>query len=280
MATIANTDMAAAWDGDEGVHWAQNADRYERAGWRTWDQFLERVPIRPDDDILDVGCGTGKSTRAVAKLAEDGSALGLDLSTRMLALARERAAEQGLANARFEHADAQVHPFQPSSFDLVISSFGCMFFSDPLAAYTNIAGALRPGGRLALLAWGDMAGNEWVQVVRAALALGRDLPTPPPGLPGPWAFADPDPVRRVLGEAGFVDVLITELHEPIEFGTDAEDAYAFIRTTGPVRGLTQDLDDDARERGLAALRKAVAAHETPEGVLFDTAVWLITASRP
>jgi SAM-dependent methyltransferase len=280
MATIANTDMAAAWDGDEGTHWAENADRYERVGWRTWDQFLKHVPIAPDDDILDIGCGTGKSTRAVAKLANAGSALGLDLSTRMLELARARADEQGVTNVQFEHADAQVHPIQPASFDLVISSFGCMFFSDPVAAYRNIAGALRPGGRLALLAWGDMAGNEWVHVVRGALALGRDLPTPPPGLPGPWAFADPDHVRRVLGEAGFVDVLMTELHEPIEFGTDAEDAFAFIRTTGPVRGLAQDLDDDARERGLSALREAVAAHETPDGVLFGTAVWLITASRP
>jgi SAM-dependent methyltransferase len=280
MATIVNTDMAAAWDGDEGTHWADNADRYERVGWRTWDQFLKHVPIAPDDDILDIGCGSGKSTREVAKLATGGSALGLDLSTRMLALARARADEQGVTNVRFEHADAQVHPFQPGSFDLVISSFGCMFFSDPVAAYRNIAGALRPGGRLALLAWGEMAGNEWVQAVRHALALGRDLPTPPPGVPGPFAFADPDHVRRVLGEAGFVDVRLTELHEPIEFGDDAADAFSFIRTTGPVRGLTQDLDDDARERGLAALRQAVEAHETPDGVLFGTAVWLITASRP
>jgi SAM-dependent methyltransferase len=279
MATIANTDMAAAWDGDEGTHWAENADRYERVGWRTWDQFLKHVPIAPDDDILDIGCGTGKSTRAVAKLANAGSALGLDLSTRMLELARARADEQGVTNVQFEHADAQVHPFQPASFDLVISSFGCMFFSDPVAAYRNIAGALRPGGRLALLAWGDMAGNEWVHVVRGALALGRDLPTPPPGLPGPWAFADPDHVRRVLGDAGFFDVQTTELHEPIEFGDDAEDAFSFIRTTGPVKGLTQDLDDDARERGMAALRQAVEAHETPDGVLFGTAVWLITATK-
>jgi SAM-dependent methyltransferase len=280
MTTIANTDMAAAWDGGEGAHWAENADRYEHVGWRTWDQFLKRVPIAPDNDVLDIGCGTGKSTRAVARLATSGSALGLDLSTQMLARARARAEADGLTNARFEHADAQVHPLQPGSFDLVISSFGCMFFSDPVAAYSNIGKALRSGGRLAMLAWRDMASNEWVQVVRGALALGRDLPTPPPGTPGPWAFADPEHVRRVLGAAGFVDVQLTKLDEPIEFGTDANDAFSFIRTTGPVKGLTEDLDEATRERGMAALREAVVAHETPDGVLFGTAVWLITASRP
>jgi SAM-dependent methyltransferase len=280
MTTIANTDMAAAWDGDEGAHWAENAERYERAGWRTWEQFLKAVPVAPDAAVLDIGCGTGKSSRAVARLAHGGSVLGIDLSARMLERARARAADEGLTNVRFEQTDAQVHPFEPDSFDLAISSFGCMFFADPVAAYRNIGAALRPGGRLALLAWRDLADNEWAQVVRGAFALGRDLPSPPAGAPGPFGFADPDHVRRVLGEAGYSGVQLDPIDEPIEFGADAADAYAFLRTTGPVRGLSQDLDDDAREQGMAALRDAVAAHETADGVLFDTAAWLITATQP
>ena len=173
-----------------------------------------------------------------------------------------------------------MHPFEPGSVDLAISSFGCMFFADPVAAYANIGRAIRPGGRLALLAWRDLASNEWAQAVRGALALGRDLPSPPPGIPGPFAFADPDHVRRVLGAAGYADVRLSEIDEAIEFGADADDAFSFVRTMGVVRGLSHDLDEESRQRGLAALRDVLAAHETPDGVLFGTAAWLITATRP
>jgi SAM-dependent methyltransferase len=279
MATIANTDMAAAWDGDEGAHWAANADRYERASARMWERFLSAVPIASDAAVLDIGCGTGRSTRSIAKLAADGSLLGVDLSARMLELARERAAAAGVTNARFEQADAQVHPFEAGAFDLAVSSFGCMFFADPVAAYRNIADALRPDGRLALLAWREMASNEWITAVVSALAVGRDLPSPPPHAPGPFAFADPDHVRRVLGEAGFADVELAPVDADMQLGDSADDAFSFIRTMGVTRGLTQDLDEDLRQRALDALRASVEAHATTEGVRAAGAAWQITARR-
>jgi SAM-dependent methyltransferase len=280
MATIANTDMAAAWDGDEGAHWAANADRYEHVARRIWQRFLDAVPIPQDAAVLDIGCGTGRSTRAAARSAVDGSALGIDLSGKMLAEARARAEREGLSNARFEQADAQVHPFPAGEFDLAISSFGAMFFADPVAAFANIGQGLRPGGQLALLAWRDVGSNEWITAVRDALALGRELPSPPLNAPGPFALADPEHVRRVLGEAGFVDVQLDPVDASMEFGTSAADAFGFIGTMGVTRGLTQDLDAEARQRALAALHAVLVAHETSEGVLFDAAAWLITAGRP
>jgi SAM-dependent methyltransferase len=205
--------------------------------------------------------------------------LGVDLSARMLERARERSAAEGIANVRFVQADAQVHPFD-DTFDVAISSFGAMFFADPVAAFGNIGGALRPGGRLAILAWRELARNEWLTMLREALALGRDLPQPPPSAPGPFGFADPDHVRRVLDAAGLENVHLEPIEEPVNFGADADDAFSFVRTLGIVEGLTNDLDADMKAQALEQVHRALKAHDTGDGVLVGSSAWLITARRP
>ena len=277
--TIANQEMAAAWDGHEGDVWAEHAERYEMTGLRIWNAFLDRRPISERDRVLDIGCGTGRSTLDAARRAAAGHALGVDLSARMLERARQRSAAEGIANVRFVQADAQVHPFD-DTFDVAISSFGAMFFADPVAAFGNIGGALRPGGRLAILAWRELARNEWLTVLREALALGRDLPQPPPSAPGPFGFADPDHVRRVLDAAGFESVDLEPIEEPVNFGADADDAFSFARTLGSVEGLTNDLDADMKAQALDQVHRAFNAHDTGDGVLVGSSAWLITARRP
>lgn len=200
--TIANVEMAKAWDGEEGDDWTEFADRYDACGARTWRRFLDAELILPTDRVLDVGCGTGQSTRDAAGAAASGSVLGVDLSARMLELARERSRAEGLTNTEFVQADAQVHPFEEAAFDIAISRFGAMFFADRAAAFGNIARAVRPGGRLALLGWRELAENEWLIEFRDALAAGRTLPVPPNGGPGPFGLADPDRLRPVLVAAG------------------------------------------------------------------------------
>lgn len=275
--TIANAEMAAAWDGDEGAHWAAHADRYEAASRGYWDALVGVLAIRPHHTIVDIGCGTGRSTRDLARMVPSGSVLGVDLSAKMLERARAVADAEGLANVTFEQVDAQVHPFPAAAFDLAISAFGAMFFADPTAAFTNIRRALRPDGGLALLAWGELADNEWVAAIRKALSAGRDLPLPAPGAPGPFSMADPDRTARVLSEAGFVDLQFAEINEPIRLGEDADDAFSFASTFGITRGLTHDLDDAARAAALAALHATFVAHETDGGVLFRGSAWLVTA---
>jgi SAM-dependent methyltransferase len=212
---IANVDMANAWDGEEGDQWTQFADDYDASVRSIWGRFLATVPIARADRVLDIGCGSGQSTRDAARLARDGSALGVDLSGSMLAEARRRASVEGLTNVEFLRADAQVHAFDTASFDVVISRFGSMFFSDRRAAFANIASALRPGGRLALLVWQATARNEWIMVARESLAAGRALPMPAPGAPGPAALADPDDVEALLTGVGFEAVELTSFEEPL-----------------------------------------------------------------
>jgi SAM-dependent methyltransferase len=280
VSTVANEEMAAAWDGDEGAEWARDWQRYDRAVVGYHRRLLDAAAVASDERVLDVGCGTGQTTRDAARAATSGSALGVDLSSKMLERAREQAEVEGVSNARFEQVDAQTHRFDLGAHDVALSRFGAMFFGDPVAAFTNVRTALRPGGRLVMVAWRGAADNEWLQCVFAALAAGRDLPVPPAGSAGPFGLADPDLARERLTEAGFDAVELTAVDEPFWLGADGQDAYEWFRGTGIVRGLTQALDDAQRAQALDALRATMHAHDTGDGVRFGSGCWIITANRP
>jgi SAM-dependent methyltransferase len=275
---VVNVEMARAWDGPEGERWATHATGYERANGRQWRRFLELVPIRAADRILDVGCGSGRSTCDLARLAPAGAATGVDLSSAMLAVARSRGAHEGLTNVRFERVDAQVHAFDRASVDLVVSVFGTMFFDDAVAAFRNFRGALAPDGRLAMLVWREMARNEWVFAVRDALAVGRQLPEPPRDAPGPFAFADRDRVLEIVEAAGFRNAQSQEVNAPVDLGADVDEAYAFVSDLGLTRGLLNDLDEPTADRALNNVKEVLSRHAAPEGVLLGASSWLVTAA--
>jgi SAM-dependent methyltransferase len=274
-----NAEQVKAWDGDEGETWTRWESHFERAVAAYDAHLAAAAAVTGGDKVLDVGCGCGVSTRVAARRAVRGVAVGVDLSERMLERARERCRAEGLANARFEQADAQVHAFQPAWFDVAVSRFGAMFFADPIAAFMNIGAALRRGGRMALLTWQPLHANEWVSALRDALAAGRALPEPVTGAPGPFGLADPDATRSVLEHAGFERIAVRPVSEPLWMGADAADAYRFVSDMGMVRGLLSGLDEVATTHALGLLRASLAAHFGREGVAFGSAAWLITAQR-
>jgi SAM-dependent methyltransferase len=277
---IVNVDQSNAWNGYEGEVWTADQDHYDAAVGAYHETLLRAARIQPGERVLDIGCGCGTTTLDAARAAPDGHALGVDLSRQMLELARERAAADHLTNVTFEQADAQVCPFDTAAFDVVISRFGVMFFSDPLAAFSNIAKALRPGGRLVAVAWQPLEHNEWLGAVREALAMGRTLPAPATGAPGPFGLADPDATQRLLTEAGFVDVALEPVSLPVVFGGDVDDAFEFAQRMPPVRGMLQDLDEPTTSAALERLRDTIVAHATPDSVAFGSAAWIVTARVP
>jgi SAM-dependent methyltransferase len=276
---IVNVDMAAAWDGDEGDDWVREWQRHDRAVHLFHEALLAAVAVETTERVLDIGCGNGESTRHTARLASEGSAFGIDLSSRMIAQARELARREGVHNAVFEHGDVQAYPFEDEAFDVCISRFGAMFFADREAAFTNFGRAMRHSARLGLVAWRRPADNEWFQCVFRALSAGRDLPMPVPATPGPFGLADPDVTRRELTSAGFVDIAFEAVDVPFWMGTDADDAFAYARATGIARGLTQGLDAAGRERAFDALQATIEEHVSPSGVTFASGAWLVTARR-
>jgi SAM-dependent methyltransferase len=279
MPEIVNVDQAAAWDGPSGAAWVAREVAQNDALRPHSERLLEAAALGPIDHVLDVGCGTGDTTRACARLAVDGDVLGVDLSTAMLERARERAAAERLANVEFLRADAQVHPFPARRADVVVSRFGVMFFADPVAAFANIRRGMAAGGRFAAVVWQDFDGNDWLRVPWDALAMGRPLVPPVAGAAGPLGLAEPDRVHAVLEAAGFRGVALEDLAVPFRFGGDLEAAVAMAREIGMMRALLADLDADAVARAVDALRVALGAHETPDGVELDSRAWIVTAFR-
>jgi len=270
--------MVGAWDGDEGAFWAAHATRFDEGLAAHHLVFLAAAAIGVDDRVLDVGCGAGQATRDAARLATRGAAVGVDLSSDMLGVARKIAANEGLDNVEFLHADAQIHAFASGEFDVVISRMGSMFFGDPVAGFANLHRAMRPGGRLVLLTWQSLTENEWLTEFRRALAVGRELPTPPTNAPSPFTLADPDRVRAILGDAGFADVTFEELCAPMSFGSDVDGAFEFVSS---VYGWMRDgLDDAGRVAADDALRRTIVEHASEHGVAFQSATWIVRAHKP
>ncbi|HEY2522916.1 MAG TPA: methyltransferase domain-containing protein [Streptosporangiaceae bacterium] len=247
---------------------------------RRHDQLLRRASrIGFRDHVLDVGCGTGQTTRQAARTARAGSALGVDVSAPAIERARELARAEELSNVTFERADAQVHRFPPGRFDLAVSRFGTMFFGDPAAAFANLGRALRPAGRLVMMIWQAAGLNEW------EVTIGQALGSPPgpaamtAGAPGPFSLADPPAVTGILRAAGFAGVTFTDVREPVYYGPDVAAALDWARGFTSTSEALQRLGPAAGERAVGRLREALAAHLSDDGVWFSSRAWLVTARR-
>jgi len=223
------------------------------------EHFRAAARVGSHDRVLDIGCGTGQTTREAARAAVDGSATGVDLSAPMLARARRLSHDEGLRNVSYQQADAQVHRFAPAHFDLGISRFGTMFFADPVAAFTNIGQALRPAARLVLLVWQGRDRNEWA----------TEIPWTPTAASA-FSLADPSVTEGILTAAGFTEVSFTDVHEPVYYGPDSAAAFDAVRRLWKVA---------AAESAITRLRTVLDAHRTDGGVYFDSRAWIVTARR-
>ena len=147
----ANAEQIEYWNGAVGECWAAFQPVLDKALSAISDTALAFAAAKPGERVLDVGCGTGTTTYALAKtVGPGGDVTGVDISRPMLAVARSRG-----VGVNFREADAATHLFHPTH-DLVFSRFGVMFFADPAAAFANIRKAIAPHGRLAFVCWRDM----------------------------------------------------------------------------------------------------------------------------
>ncbi|MFD1152068.1 class I SAM-dependent methyltransferase, partial [Saccharothrix hoggarensis] len=197
-------------------------------------------------------------------------ATGVDLSAPMLARARASADREGVGNVAFERGDAQVHPFPPHAFDVALSRFGVMFFADPVAAFANIRGALRPGGRLAFLSMRDLGDLAHVFSVFGEWPASADS--------GPLSLSDPAVVERVLTGAGFADVAVEAVEADQVWGRDVADATDFVMGWGPVRHALRDASPSEVDERRRAVARALTPYAGPDAVRLRGTARLVTAT--
>ncbi|NWF27869.1 class I SAM-dependent methyltransferase [Streptomyces sp. PKU-EA00015] len=280
MQNVVNTEQEQAWNGDEGAHWARHQERWDAVNEGFDEPLLAAAAILADDTVLDIGCGAGATTRLAARCAPGGRATGLDLSAPMLERARASARAENLGNVDFERGDAQVHPLEGRAFDVAISRFGVMFFADPVAAFANIRAGLRPGGRAAFVVAAAAEDNEWLQALarlRGLLPLGGFGVT---GGPGMFSLADPGRVHEVLAGAGFGGVAVERVEADGRWGSDAEDATAFLMGSGPGRHLLAQVDEATGQRARRELVDVLRAYERDGAVRMRSTAWLVTGVHP
>ncbi|MBP1805925.1 class I SAM-dependent methyltransferase [Rubellimicrobium aerolatum] len=279
---MANEDQAEFWNGEVGRLWTVHERALEGLTAEVSDLLLGRAASGPGERVLEVGCGGGAlSVRLARAVAPGGSVLGLDISGPLLARAEARRAAEGVTGLAFRRDDAQVAALPPAGFDLVASQFGSMFFADPVAAFRNLRGALRPGGRMVLVAWGPLSGNPFFTLARDAAVrrVGPPVEVTPAGAPGPFAFADAGRVVGLLEAAGFAEVrgegVALRLHPP----GGAEEVAGLATSLGPaVRILAAAEATEADRRAVREeLAAAYRAFATPEGIRIPSVVNLFDA---
>lgn len=271
----ANEDQIKFWNEKAGQSWTTLQARMDANMAAIGEVALAFAQAKAGMAVLDVGCGTGVTSLALA--GAGAKVTGLDISKPMLALARERAAKAGLA-VGFIEADASAYPFAPE-FDLIFSRFGVMFFDAPVAAFANMRKALKPGGRVAFVCWRTPAENPWASApLLAAKPFLPEQPPPDPLAPGPFAFADPKRVQDILTQSGFSNIRIEKLDSVMTVGTDLGLAASQTLQIGPLSRAVGEADDATRAAITKAVQGALAQFVRPDGEIAPAAAcWLVAA---
>ncbi|SIT40623.1 S-adenosyl-L-methionine (SAM)-dependent methyltransferase PhcB [Paraburkholderia ribeironis] len=281
-----NAYQVGDWNGQSGERWVANQTRLDAMVAVFGQAAIEAASPMTGERVLDVGCGAGASSLALAaRVGAGGQVLGVDISEPLIGRARALAPQD--TPVLFQVADASSAELPEGAFDVLFSRFGVMFFDDPTAAFVHLRRALRPGGRVAFVCWRGAAENDWVRLPMGALkGIVPPSALPDPEAPGPFSFGDRGRVARILTAAGFTDIAIAPFDASVPFGEggtrDAaiDDAVKMTLEVGPLSRSLADKPDDIRARASAAVRAALAGLPGERSVMINGAAWIVMARNP
>jgi SAM-dependent methyltransferase len=269
-------EQTRLWNGPAGRAWVEAQELLDQMFKPFEDLLVEAVSAGSGGRVLDVGCGTGSTTLAVARLlGAKGRCIGIDISDPMIATARARA-ERESTPASFIRANAQIHAFEPESFDMIISRFGVMFFDDSVRAFANLRRAARDDAEFRFVAWRSAAENPFMTTAeRAAAPLLPNLPARRPDAPGQFAFADRCRVYSILEESGWAEIDI----QPIDVACTLPEngLVRYLTRLGPVGRILQDADDQTRTHVIETVRATFDPYVHGSEVRFTAACWMVGA---
>ncbi|AKJ06505.1 ubiquinone/menaquinone biosynthesis C-methylase UbiE [Archangium gephyra] len=269
-------EQTKLWNGLAGRAWVEEQELLDQL-FKPFEELLAgAVSAGSGRQVLDVGCGTGSTTLAVARqLGAKGRCVGIDISEPMITAARARAEREGTP-ASFIRANAQDHAFEPESFDLLISRFGVMFFDDSVRAFANLRRAAKDGAESRFIAWRSPSENPFMTTAeRAAAPLLPNLPVRQPDAPGQFAFADQRRVHRILEESGWAGIDI----QPIDVACTLpeKELVRYLTRLGPLGLILQEADDRTRTQVIETVRAAFEPYVHGAEVRFTAACWMIGA---
>ncbi len=271
-------EQAKLWNGSAGCAWVEAQALLDRVLQPFEDVLVAAVSASGARRVLDVGCGTGSTTRAVARLlGAKSDCVGVDISEQMIDTAR-MLGEQERVPAKFICTDAQTHSFEPASFDMIMSRFGVMFFADPVQAFASLRNAASEEASLCCIAWRSPAENQFMTTAeRAAAALLPDLPARRADAPGQFGFADARRVQSILAQSGWRDIDIQPIDVACTLPENELSRYG--ARLGPVGIALREVDPRTREQVVAVVRKAFEPYVHGDEVRFTACCWKIDARR-
>ena len=280
--TNADTIKGEDWAGEMGAKWLASLDQFEGMIAPIGAALLARANYQPSERVLDIGCGGGATTLAIAStVAPDGEALGIDISPDLVAASSQRAWDAGIGNARFLCANASTVMLEDARFDRLFSRFGSMFFDQPIPAFANLRTLLKRGARIDLSVWGPPRENLWMMEMMGVVRNHVEIPPAIPRTPGPFAFEDLDYLNEVLAGGGFsdVDAVAYEGLQPVGGpGATPEEAVGFILSSMAVGRALGAQGADVRQQATDDLIALFARHHVPgEGVMMGCKAWLVSA---
>ena len=277
-----NVKQKTFWSGKGGDVWVERQTELDITLEPLGNAALEKIDLTNSNQLLDIGCGTGRTCIDIAQKFSNCHVSGIDISVPMIGRAKNLANDEKILNASFLVQDIQLEPLEADKYDAAFSRFGVMFFDEPKEAFINIHNSLKDNSPLSFVCWQSPKVNPWHGVASMVLKQYLDLPVPEKRAPSPFAFQEPDYIDDILTTAGFKNIMIEPLALKILWFADQsldEAVFNFMSLNPVIAESMKSVEAETKDKITNELSEAFKPFMTDKGLVFDSATWIVSANK-